>query len=166
MRISILNSDKLQAATLALRGFDREMQGQVRRATKLIGQPEWQSAVRGQTSTRMESVVLADTARMQVSNQNVMLKSAAVGRARSGGAKPSQLASGVEFGANPKRATFTGMSKRGKRYRQTRNVHAQFRAPNRQGNAVYPAAAKMIPRFAALWTQTVVRTFYETWERR
>lgn len=166
MRISILNSEKLQAAVLALRGFDREMQGQVRRATKAIGQPDWQSAVRGQATTRLETVVLADTARIAVSNQNVTLKSAAVGRARSGGAKPSQLASGTEFGANPKRATFTGMSKHGKRYRQTRNVHAQFRPPNRQGNAVYPAAARMIPRFAALWTQTVVRTFYEAFERR
>lgn len=166
MRISVLNSSKLQATLLALRGFDRNMQGQVRRATKEIGQPEWQAAVRSEASTRLEQRGLADTARVAVSNQNVTLKSAAVGRPLSrGGARPSEVSSAVEFGAAENRVTYMAMSKRGKRFRVTRNTHAQFKPVNRKGYAVYPAAAGIIPRFAALWTQTVVRTFYETWEK-
>jgi hypothetical protein len=165
MRISVLNSDKLQAVILGLRGFDRTMQAQVRRHTREIGQPEWQAAVRGESSSRLETRVLADTARMRVSNQNVMLTSASGGRPLSkNGAKPSQIYAGVEFGAGPKQTRVTATSKRGKRYTYTRNTTAQFRPVNRKGYAVYPAAANMIPRFASLWVQTFIRTFHETIE--
>lgn len=165
MRISVFNSDRLQALILALRGFDRTVQGEIRRRTKAIGQPEWQAAVRGESSTRLETRALADTARMRVSNQNVMLQSAGVGRPLSkNGAKPSEIYGGVEFGANPKRTRVTATSRRGKSYTYERNTTRQFKSSNRKGYAVYPAAANMIPRFAALWVQTAVRTFYETME--
>ena len=112
----------------------------------------------------MESRVLGDTARVRVSDQNVTLASAGVGRALSGGARPPQIWHGVEFGANAKRTAVTARSRKGKTYRYTRTVNRQFKTPNRRGYAVYPAAAKMIPRYAALWAQTVVRTFHETME--
>lgn len=164
MRISVFQSEKLQAAILALRGFDRTVQAQVRRHTKAIGQPEWQTAVRGRTSTRLEERVLGTTARMTVSNQNVTLKSAGVGRALSGGARPAELAQAVEFGAAPRQSRVTARSRKGKRYSYTRTTGHQFRGVNRRGYAVYPAAREMIPRFAALWVQTAVRTFHEAME--
>ena len=164
MRISILNSEKLQAVTLAIRGFDRTLQGQIRRHTKAIGQPEWVTAVRGRTSTVLEDRVLGATARMAVSNQNVTLKSAGVGRALSGGARPREIAQAVEFGASPKRSEVIQTSRKGKTYRYWRTTGRQFRPPNRRGYAVYGAAAAMIPRFAALWAQTTVRTFMEAME--
>jgi hypothetical protein len=164
VRISVLNDERLQAALLALRAFEKTMLGQIRRHTKAIGQPEWQTAVRGRTSTTLEDRVLGATARMQVSNQNVTLKSASIGRALSGGARPVDLGRAVEFGSNMKQSRVTQRSKRGKPYSYTRKTGKQFRPPNRKGYAVYPAAAQMIPRFAALWVQTIVRTFYEAAE--
>lgn len=165
MRISVFESRELQATLIALNGFDRTLQAQVRKATKSIGQDQWKDAVRGHTSTRLEVRTLADTARMTVSNQNVTLKSAAVGRPLSkGGARPSDIVHAVEFGAGPSRTAITATSRKGRRYSYTRAANRQFRPSNRTGYAVYPAASMMIPRFAALWTQTVVRTFYETFE--
>ena len=165
MRISILHSEKLQAVVLAIRGFDRELQGQIRRATKQIGQPDWQSALHAQASTTMETRVLAATGRMTVSNQNVTLKSAAIGRPLSGGASPSLLARGVEHGAIPRVETITQRSRKGNRYTARRRVNAWARPVNRSGYVFYPAAARMIPRFAALWAQTTVRTIHEAFEK-
>lgn len=167
MRISVFQSRELQATILALRGFDRELQGQVRRATREIGQPEWQAAVGRQASTQLERAVLVRTARLQVSNQNVTLRSAVVGRQLSrGGARPNQVYGGVEFGANHAGKGVTATSSRGRRYTYHRNTTAQFKSRRPTGYVVYPAAAKMIPRFAALWVATTVRTFHEAIEGR
>jgi len=144
VRISVLNSAKLQATIRAVSSFDRTVQATIRKVTNLIGQPEWQKAVMGNTSTAFERRVLGQTARMTVSNQNVMLKAGHIGRPLRGGGRPTELYGPAEFGGRAK----------------------QFRPPNRRGYVVYPAAARMIARFAALWTQTVVRAAYEAFEGR
>jgi hypothetical protein len=144
VRISVLNSKELLATVLALRDFDRTLQGTVRKVTRIIGQPEWQKAVAANATTRFEQRVLGDTARMAVSNQNVTLKAGHIGRKLRGGGRPAELFGAAEFGGN----------------------RPQFRRPNRKGYAVYPAAARMIPRFAALWAQTTVRTIHEALEAK
>lgn len=161
MRISVLNSKELLATTLALRSFDRTLQGTVRKVTKLIGQPEWQKAVGGNVHTRFEQRVLGDTARMAVSNQNVTLRAGHIGRRLSGGGRPTELYGAAEFGANVRQETVT---RQGTTYARTGG--RQFRRSNRKGYAVYPAAARMIPRFAALWVQTTVRTLHEALEAK
>lgn len=167
MRISVFNSRELQGVILALKSMDRELAKQIRRATKEMIGPAWTQAVRDEASTRLEHRVLADTARVAVSNQNVTLKSAGVGRALTGGAKPVQLVGGVEFGARQDRATtYQATHRTGTRYSVTRHTQRQFRPRNRTGHVVFPAAARVIPRLAALWVQTTVRTFYELTERR
>lgn len=165
MRVSVLHSEKLQALLLALRGFDRELQGQIRRATKAIGQPQWQSAVRAQATTELETRVLANTARMSVSNQNVTLAAGGVGRALSGGAKPSAIARAVEHGAHTKETIVHARSRKGKPYQYRRVQNRGFRPSLRSGYVFYPAAVRMIPRFLALWAQTSVRTAHETFEK-
>ena len=166
MRISVFESEELQATVLALRGFDRALQAQVRAQTKRIGQPEWQSELRSRASTRLESRVLADTGRVKVSNQNVTLTSASVGRALSGGGRPAELWGAVEFGTAPRKVRVRGTSTRGKPYSYTRTVGTGFRPRRPAGYVVHPAAKAMIPRFASLWVQTTVRTFHEALEGR
>ena len=144
MRISVLNDKKLAATVLALRSFDRTLQGTVRKVTRIIGQPEWQKAVGANVSTKFEARVLGSTARMAVSNQNVTLKAGHSQRRMRGGGRPVELAKAAEFGGRA----------------------PQFKRPNRKGYVVYPAAARMIPRFAALWVQTTVRTFHEAMEAK
>jgi hypothetical protein len=115
----------------------------------------------------MDTRVLSDTARVQVSNQNVTLRSAGVGRAlHKGGPKPADIYAAIEFGAD--RNTTRGIeatSRKGKKYTYTRHTTRQLQPVKRQGYAVYPAAADIIPRLAALWAQTLVRTFNETLEK-
>lgn len=165
MRISVFDSKELQAVLLALRGFDRELKKVIRQQTKQFAQPEWQKAVTENASTRLEQRVLAQTARVQVSDQNVMLRSGNIGRSLSGGLKPSEKWYAAEFGGDQnKLETYEATSRKGTRYTVTRHTSRQLRPRNPKGYVVYQAAAAIIPRIAALWTQTVVREFHETIE--
>jgi len=164
VRINVFASKELQATIVALKTMDRELAKQTRAAVKSVGQPEWQDAVKANVTTRLESRVLGDTARVAVSDQNVTLKSAAMGKKLSQyGATPSELAHSAEFGADREYVGST-ISPKGKRY--TRHTRRQFEARNRKGRVVYPAAAKFIPRMAALYVQTTVRTLYEAFEKK
>ena len=167
MRISIFNSKELQGVVIAMKSFERESAKQIRRVTKDVVAPEWTKAVREHASTRLQQRVLADTARVAVSDQNITLKSAAIGKSLSGGLKPSEGVGGVEFGANrAEYTTYRATSTKGKTFNVRRRTKAQLPDRQKTGHAVYPAAASIIPRIASLWTQTVVRTFYELIEKR
>lgn len=167
LRISAFSSKDLQATILAMKGMDRAVAKETRAATKKMIQPAWQKALSENSDTHQEVRVLAQTGRAAVSDQNVTLTSASIGRSLAGGSTPSQLAHSVEFGSDQSFArTYQARSSRGKVYTVRRRTRRQFRPRNRKGYVVYPAAASIIPRLASLWAQTVVRTFYETLERR
>ena len=89
-----------------------------------------------------------------------------MGKALSGGYKPAMLAKATEFGANQDTtASYTATSRKGKRYTvRNRHTHHQFRSPSRSGYAVYPAAAKLVPRIFAAYIQTTVRALHEAFE--
>jgi hypothetical protein len=166
LRISVWDSKEIQAILLAMRGLDRDLKKEIRKATKSVIEPVWKEAVRGEVTTRLETRVLSDTARVAVSDQNVMLKSAAVGRSLSGGYKPSELVGGAEFGADREaKRSYGSVSVKGKSFNvKNRRTNRQFRSRNTKGYVVYAAAAQVIPRIAALWVQTTVRTFHEKME--
>lgn len=166
MRISVLNSRELQGTILLLKRVDKDIAREIRKRSKDVIAPEWSRAVAENVTRRVEGRVLADTARVAVSNQNVTLKSASVGRKLSGGLDIKKQWQVIEFGgrSNDKR-TYDATSQKGRRYQVTRNTTRQLRQSNRKGYVVYPAAARIIPRIASLWVQTTVRTFMETLER-
>jgi len=166
-RISVFASKELQATILALKGMDRELAKQIRAAIKTVTQPEWQEAVRGNVTTALQTRVLSDTARVTVSDQNITLKSASIGKSLSGGLKPSEAAHSAEFGADRSfTKTYEATSRKGKNYRvRERHTRRQFKSRNLKGDVVYPAAARVIPRFASLFAQTTVRTFHELIEK-
>lgn len=166
-RISVFASKELQATILALKGMDRELAKQIRAAIKTVTQPEWQEAVRGNVTTALQTRVLSDTARVTVSDQNITLKSAAIGKSLSGGLKPSELAHSAEFGADRSfTKTYEATSRKGKHYTvRERHTRRQFKPRNLKGDVVYPAAARIIPRIASLFVQTTVRTFHELIEK-
>lgn len=156
LRISLFSSKELQSVVLRLKGMDREIASQINKQTRTVAEPVWKEAVGANVTDRLEARVLANTARVSVSRANVTLKSAAIGKTLTGGAKPPELYHAVEFGAN--RDEYVGTD-RGKR-----RTKRQFKARNAKGYAVYPAAAEVIPRIASLWVQTLVRTFHEAIE--
>lgn len=166
MRISIFASKEFQAVAGAMRVLDRETKKRIRQETKDMTSREWAREVAETASTRLEHRVLVKTARVRVSDQNVSLSSASVGRSLSGGLKPSESFAAVEFGADPKKVAYTARSRRGRTFQVKRNTRAQLRPRNSAGYVVYPAAANIIPRIASLWVQTVMRTTYEALEER
>lgn len=88
--------------------------------------------------------MLVATARVKVSDQNVTVTSASSKRkALSGGATPYRMGKAYEFGS--------------------RRVPGA-KGTNRSGYVFYPAAAKMIPRLLALWSQTTFRVIAEALE--
>lgn len=160
-RLDVTNSRELQAVLLAVRQAPAELQKQIRQHTKAISDPEWRKAVTEQADTRLQHRILAETTRTTPSNQNIRLASAGSAKRLSGGLSPSKNGKVVEFGANPAR-TVEQRSRSGKRYK--RRMGNAFGPLTRKGNAVYPAAARMIPRIASLWVQTVVRTLHDALE--
>lgn len=171
MRISIFASKELQAVLLAMSNLDKELSKQLRQQTKAVVGPEWTKATRENAQTRLEQRVLADTARVAISNQNITLKSAGVGKRLSGGLMPKETGYAIEFGADRFNAgqgrTYVSTSVRGKKFTvHNRNTVAQLRARNKKGYVVYPSAAEVIPKVASLWVQTVMRGIYEAFESR
>lgn len=160
--IDIYESRELQAAVLGLRRASKDMQSQVRKQTREKLLPEWQKGLAERAETRLEHRVLVDTGRVKMSNQNVRLSSATVGRKLSGGLDIKTQYAAVAFGVDrAKTTTYEGRSRKGKTYRATRHTRAQLRPRRRNGYVAYPAAKALIPRFASLWVQTVVRSFYD-----
>jgi len=143
MRISVFNSRELQGTILLLKALPRDAAAEIRRANKSVIAPVWKEAVRGETRTALQVRVLSDTTRVSVSDQNVTLSAATVGRPLSGGGTPAQLFAGTEFGSS--------------RFKQ-------FGTRASKGRVVMTAAARVIPRIASLWVQTTIRTFYEKFE--
>lgn len=165
-RLDVLNSRELQAVLLAVRGADKAIQTQIRKHTKDLGLPEWKAALGENARLPLQKRVLVDTARLTPSNQNVRLASATVGRSLSGGLNPKTEYAAAEFGANQnKRTTYRATSTRGRSYVvRDRRTTQQLPPRRRTGYVFYPAAATIIPRIAALWVQTVVRTMAEAFE--
>lgn len=172
LRISAKSSDLLTQVVKGLAGAPKEIQKQVRQRTKDEVSPDWQSTVAEMVSANGAAYgaaqVLASTATVSVSNQNVMLKSASKGKygldSRGNpllnSSRDNVLPQMFEFGAPFEgTSTYEAKSRKGKYYVvHKRHTRRRWRGIKENGYAVYPAASKMIPRFASLWVQTVMRT--------
>lgn len=165
LRISVFDSKELQATILGIRAANKTVRAEIRRFTQAEVSPDWKTALAEHAETTLEHRVLADTSRVKVSDQNVTLSAATVGRPLSGkgSAKPADIARAVEFGANRNgTTTYSRRTRKGKTATvHNRHTRHQFRAQNRQGYVVYPSAAQMIPRYASLWVQTCIRTIMD-----
>lgn len=167
LRIDVKASRELQAVLLAVRQVPKELQAQIRQQTKAMLAPEWQKAMREHAQTRLEHRVLADTARVSVSNQNVRISAAGLKKSATSGLNPSVVGRAVEFGANRESySTYSRKSGKGGTHKVKRRTRRHLRPANGSGYVFYPAAANIIPRLAALWVQTTVRTLAEAFERK
>lgn len=162
LRIDVQSSRELQALILSIRQANKDIQKEIRQRTKTMVEVEWKKALAQEAMTRFEHRVLVDTARVAVSNQNVKLKSGGLAKKLSGGGRVRELAGQAEFGAGLSYSMTR--SRKGKEYK--RRSGDQFRPPKSNGYVVYPAAARIIPRLASLWTQTAIRTFLDAFDKR
>lgn len=165
LRVSAYSSQELLTVLRGLRNLDRETKKHLRRNLKQIAEQAWKQALAQHANTKLEHRVLVDSGRVRVSDQNVRLTSASLSRSLSGGLKPSESFGPVEFGAGPRPgATEAATSRRGKQFSRTRDPNRPFKAPNRKGYVIYPAAASVIPRILAMYVQTFVRAIHEALE--
>jgi len=164
MRLDVTKSRELLAMLAAIRALDTTLAKLIRQQTKRIAEPEWRNAIHRRATTRYENRVMSQTATVAVSNQNVRAASAMKGRALSGGFQPKVNWPAVEFGMNPEPITYTARNRRGTTYKVTRKHGGQFKPRNRKGYVFWPAAEEMVPRLAALWVQTAVRTIATAFE--
>ncbi|MBN9612565.1 MAG: hypothetical protein J0H64_03730 [Actinobacteria bacterium] len=160
LEIDVRDSRELQAAVLAVASVGKEIQSELRSRTKAMVEPEWQKGLAERAQSRMDHAVLVRSARTTVRNTNVVLRSGAVGKLK-------KLTGPTEFGGNREKVkTYTGRSPKGKRYTIKRHTARQVPPRYREGRVVYPTAKNMIPRLAALWVQTIIKTFYEQLGRK
>lgn len=165
LRVSAYSSRELLQVLRGLRNLDRDTKKQLRRNLKPMAEEAWKRALAEHANTRLEQRVLVDSGRVRVSDQNVRLTSASLSRSLSGGLKPSVSYGAVEFGAGPRPGSQeTATSRKGTQFQRTRDPNRPFKAPNRRGYVVYPAAASVIPRILAMYVQTFVRAIHEALE--
>jgi hypothetical protein len=142
-----------------MRGVDKELGAQIRKATRTIAEGEWRAELAKKATDPLQREVLVATARVAVGDQNVTLKAGQLSKKLSNGTP--DLTPAVEFGAN-RSVTVQQASRSGSIYE--RHSRVQLRPRNRTGYVAYPAAAEIIPRIAALWVSTTVRTIHEAIE--
>lgn len=160
VRISVLVSRDFQALLTVVRGLDDAVRKRLRQHTRAQALPIWLQEVRGRVQTRLQTRVLLDSARVDVSDQNITLRSATIGKTH--GTPNSTLAAGAEFGANPDRKIAT-RTKDGTRY--TRRLGSVFLPVRSRGWVVFPASGEAVRRVGALWVQTAYRTTAEELEK-
>lgn len=165
IRVSAQTNSALRATILAIKTLDRDLKKELRGRVRTVGLVEWRGALAREASTTLERRVLVDTARINVSDQNVRIRSAAgKRRVTSGGLSPVEYGRAVEFGANRQKVTTYRSSRGSTRFPVTRHTARQMRPRKRSGYVFFPAAAEMTPRLLALWVQTTVRTIAEALE--
>lgn len=170
LRIDVHSSRQLQAAVLAMRGASTEISRQYRQGLKAMVEPAWLAELRGNVTTRLQSRLILDTARVAVSNQNVRLSVATVGRPLSkrtggaGAAKPADLVRLEEFGGSPGYSSYKRRRKGGAPHDVRRRVMTGYGPRTPKGEVVYPALAHMVPRVASMIVQTCVRTLHDAFE--
>lgn len=161
MQISAFESREVRALIVAMRGVDKELGKQIRKATRSVTEPEWRAELAKQAHTDLQQDVLVNTAKVTVGDQNVTLKAGQLAKRLSSGARVPELTPAVEFGAN-RSVVVSQQSAAGTTYR--RHSRHQLESRKKTGYVAYPAAAQLIPRIAALWVATSVRTIHEAAE--
>jgi hypothetical protein len=159
------SSRELAAVLLALKQMDKTVVRVINQQTRAVVIPEWKKGLDSRSLTIPEKRILAATGKALVSGTQIKLRAGVGGKGLSGGLN-SEDNRAIEFGANREAInTYTTRSRKGKGYKITRHTQRQLRWKRKQG-PVYRTAVDLIPRVASLWTQTLVRVVFETFESR
>lgn len=160
-RISALVSKDLQTLLQAAASLDKEVAAQNRKYTRAYAEPIWKDETGSRAVTTVQAKVLARTARVAVSNANVTVKAAHIGRMRDGTVSDI-LKAPAEFGAYPGKQ-ITQRSRKGRVY--TRRLGHVFSLPRATGYVFFPSVRASGPRLVSLWMQTTMRTVAEVFQK-
>jgi hypothetical protein len=159
--IDVRDSPELTAAILALKRADSEVRKTMTAAARSVLREAWQDELAQRATTRMDHLVIVNSARATVSSQSFTLKAATSRRKLSGGLVPVDSWAAVELGAKWKRKTYRVTSARGKGYSVTKLVNRQFRPRRSKGYVAFPAAGATGHRMVALYVSAIARRLHE-----
>lgn len=158
MRLDVRRSRELTAVIQALATVPREVAKEVRQRSKSVIAPEWKKGLAERAEARIFYDRLVNKSTVYVTDRGVRM----VAGSNAAHGFPRE----TEFGAY--RETYTDYTSRrgGTTFKVHRRTKRQFwHWVGRPGRVVIPTVSDMIPRIAALWVQTTVRTVFELVER-
>lgn len=155
---------ELRAAVLAMKRADKSIRKDINDRMRSTMNPVWRSEVaKGLGSGgRMEARMLNVGVRVAAGNPPALVAASSsrkVGR----GLVPNVNAPGYEFGSHGTKVSKV-TSKRGKTYERHTTRHLP--AYRKSGRVVFPAAARVLPRMASYFVQSVVRAYLDAIETR
>ena len=146
---------QLRAAVLAMKRADTTVRRDVAARMRETMGPAWRNEVT-KGGSGMAGRVLSAGARIASGNPPQLVAGNST-RKLGRGIVPSKHWAGYEYGADH-RSTRTVTSSKGTRYRRHVMNHLPERGP---GRVLEPAAARILPRVAAYWVQSIVRAFMD-----
>jgi hypothetical protein len=151
---------ELRAVILALHAAPKEMRKVINADTRATINPVWQSEVSQHLTGagRLEGQLLTPGTRVNAGNPPVLVAASSKKKVGRGVLTPDANWPIYEFGAKGDKLSKM-KSKKGKTYgRHTRRGLPQYKA---SGHVLYPALASVLPRVAALWSQSVIRIYMQ-----
>lgn len=157
MRLDVRRSRELTAVIQALAVVPREVAKETRSRSKGVIAPEWRKGLAERAPARIFFDRLVNKSTVYVTDRGVRM----VAGSNAAHGFPRE----TEFGAYREDfADYTGR-RGGKSFRVHRRTQRQFWHWQPQGRVVIPTVSNMIPRIAALWVQTAVRTVFDLIEK-
>lgn len=160
--LSVHGSEQLQAAVLAVRAADKDLRRDLNARARAVMGPEWVKGLESRLVHPAQRVVTAG-ARVAAGNPPQLVAGNSkrkIGR----GLIPVQHWAGFEYGAARYRSYYGRVSPRGRKHWLKRDTRAHLPARTKHGHIIGPAVRNIIPRLAALWVQTVIRTYLDAIE--
>lgn len=159
--VNVSGVREARLAATALRNVDAELRKAINAQTRGVVNPIWREAVDQHKGRRLDDAVLRKGARV-ATGARAALVAASSRRALTGGLVPADEWAPVEFGANrAKVTTYRRRSRGGGTHAVTRHTARQLPTRSKGGRVLYPAVKDVLPRIAALWSQTAVRLTFE-----
>lgn len=150
--IDVRRSPELQAVILLLKGSDRSVRNEMRRAARVELNALWKPTLQSFSRNAQQEKVLVRGARSRVGSDDFQMLAATSRRALSGGLVPTSRWAPVEFGGEPKEITVVRLG-RERRQRAGRNLGPRVA----KGKVVFPAIRKTGPRVVAAWVNGIVK---------
>lgn len=148
-----VDSKQFRAAAQRLRRLGVDLGPEIRQGSQSV-QPEWKRLVSAGASTTIEKRIIANGARMSVTDSGVRLESTG-GRVRNG-LNAADHGGAVEFGVKRgKKSTYKRRSKRGRTHTVTRVTTNGLKSFRKSGHVFTPAVKAIVPKLAKAWIDEI-----------
>lgn len=162
--LDVRQSRELQAAVLALKQAERTIVRDINKDAKAKLTPIWTAGLSRKATRPLERRGLVPGARLTTTAGRVRASAATSNRRLSGGLIPSIDYGPLEWGAQRRKRTVQGRSRRGNPYRYARMVNGQFRTWTRTGHVAMAVAGDVIGEAVVIWLEVIVSKFRENFD--